>query len=83
MKARSFSAAIFAGVGLAIGAGVPIAQATEATVDGASATSASTHIAQGAFAALDARGWNAEAKTYKTKLAKVHTVKALPYLGRH
>jgi hypothetical protein len=60
MATRNLSASIVAGVGLALGIGIP-AQATEVTA-GHATTSA--HMARQALTALDAR-WNAEAAAFK------------------
>ena len=66
MSTRTTVAAIVAGAALALGAGIPAAQATETTIH---STTASAHAAQ-ALNALDAR-WNAEAAAYRTTLAQL------------
>ena len=72
MKPRTLSAAIVTGVVVALGAGIPAAQAT-APVD--HHTMASAHAAQ-ALIALNAR-WNAQANAYMASRAQLAADRAI------
>ena len=73
MGTRNLSASFVAGAGIALGVGIPAAQATAPTVHH---VSVSTHMTKQAISALDAR-WNGEAAVYKTAQAQLAQARAL------
>jgi len=73
VRTRNISASFAAGIGIALGVGIPAAQATAPVVHHAAA---STHLTKQALSALDAR-WNAQAAAYKSQLAAALALKAL------
>jgi hypothetical protein len=76
MRTRNLSASFVTGLGIALGVGIPAAQATAPVVHHATV---GTHMTKQALSALDAR-WNAQAAAYRTaqaQLAQARAVKAL------
>jgi hypothetical protein len=63
MSSRSRIASFVAGIGIALGVGLPTA---EGTAPANHQSSASAHMTAQALAALDAR-WNAEAEAYEKR----------------
>jgi hypothetical protein len=85
MRVRSRSASLVAGIGIALGVGIPTAQATEVFTEHSmlpTHSTASTHISKQALGALEAR-WNAQVAYYKLQQAKANGGTLGPYLGRH
>jgi len=76
MKTRHLSASLVAGVGSALGIGVPLAQATAPVVHHAAS---SAHMTKQALSALDAR-WNAQAAAHRT--AEAELAQAAAYRSR-
>jgi hypothetical protein len=72
MKSKKLTTSIVAGAVIALGAGVPAAQATAPVVHH---STASAHEAQ-ALTALDAR-WNAQAAAYRASRAQLAAARAI------